>query len=78
MLWSEILSGRFEDAVKKAKGVCVMVVGCVEQHGNHLPLGQDVIHTAGVVELAAKKEPVVIFPHMYFGEKQGAGVTQSA
>lgn len=73
MLWTEILSGQFEDAVARAKGVCVMVVGCVEHHGKHLPLGQDVIHTAGVVELAAKKEPVVIFPHMYFGEKQGAG-----
>lgn len=73
MLWTEILSGQFERAVERSKGVCVMVVGCVEHHGKHLPLGQDVIHTAGVVELAAQKEPVVIFPHMYFGEKQGAG-----
>ena len=73
MLWTEIMSGQFEKAVERSKGVCVMVVGCVEQHGHHLPLGQDVIHTAGIVELAAKKEPVVIFPHMYFGEKQGAG-----
>ena len=73
MLWTEILSGQFEAAVKKSKGVCVLVVGCVETHGRHLPLGQDVIHTGGVVELAAKKEPVVIFPHMYFGEKTGAG-----
>lgn len=73
MLWTEILSGQFEAAVEKAKGVCVLVVGCVETHGKHLPLGQDVIHTGGVVELAAKKEPVVIFPHMYFGEKTGAG-----
>ncbi len=59
--------------MERAKGVCVMVVGCVEHHGKHLPLGQDMIHTAGVVELAAQKEPVVIFPHMYFSEKQGAG-----
>ena len=73
MLWTEIQSGQFEKAVERARGVCVMVVGCVEHHGKHLPLGQDVIHTAGVVELAAQKEPVVIFPHMYFGEKQGAG-----
>ena len=73
MLWTEILSGQFEAAVEEAKGVCALVVGCVEQHGNHLPMGQDVIHAGGVTELAAKKEPVVIFPHMYFGEKQGAG-----
>ncbi|MBP3397204.1 MAG: creatininase family protein [Clostridia bacterium] len=76
MLWTEILSGQFDKAVTKAKGVCVMVMGCVEHHGKHLPLGQDVIHTSGVVELAAKKEPVVIFPPMYFGEKQGAGEFQ--
>ena len=73
MLWSEILSGKFEEARKRAKDTCVLVVGCVEQHGHHLPLGQDVIHTAAIVEEAAKIEPVVIFPHMYFGEKQGAG-----
>jgi len=73
MLWTEITAGKFEEAVEQSKGVCAMVVGCVEQHGNHLPLGQDVIFAAGMVEQVAKKEPFVIFPHMYFGEKQGAG-----
>ena len=73
MLWTEILSGDFEKAVEKSKGVCGLVVGCVEHHGRHLPLGMDVFHTAGVAERAAEKEPFVLFPHMYFGEKQGAG-----
>ncbi|MBE6596811.1 MAG: creatininase family protein [Ruminococcaceae bacterium] len=73
MLWTEILSGDFEAAVEKSKGVCGLVVGCVEHHGKHLPLGQDVYHAAGVAERAAEKEPIVLFPHQYFGEKQGAG-----
>ena len=73
MLWTEILSGDFEKAVEESKGVCGLVVGCIEHHGRHLPLGQDIYHAAGVAELAAKKEPIVLFPHMYFGEKQGAG-----
>ncbi len=73
MLWAEILSGKFEEAVEKSKSVCVLTVGCVEHHGKHLPLAQDVISTGGLVEIAAEKEPVVVFPHMYFGEKQGAG-----
>ena len=73
MLWSEIMSGQFEDAVKKANGVCAIVVGCVEQHGHHLPMGQDVIFTEGIAIRATKKEPFVIFPSMYFGEKTGAG-----
>ena len=73
MLWTDILSGDFEAAVEQSKGVCGLVVGCVEHHGKHLPLGQDVIHAGGVAEIAAEKEPIVLFPHMYFGEKQGAG-----
>lgn len=73
MLWEEILSGDFEKAVEEAKGVCAIVVGCVEHHGKHLPLGQDVIHGMEIAKRAAEKEPVVIFPPQYFGEKQGAG-----
>ena len=73
MFWSEIMSGQFEAAVEKAKGVCAIVVGCMEQHGHHLPLGQDVIFTEGIAERAAEKEPFVLFPSMYFGEKTGAG-----
>lgn len=73
MLWEEILSGEFEAAVKKAKGLCAIVVGCMEQHGHHLPIGQDVIFTQGIAERAAKKVPFVLFPSMYFGEKTGAG-----
>lgn len=76
MLWTDILSGDFAKAVEISKGVCGLVVGCVEHHGRHLPLGQDVIHSSGVAELAAEKEPIVLFPHMYFGEKQGAGEFQ--
>ena len=73
MLWEEILSGDFEAAVEKSKGVCAVVVGCVEHHGKHLALGQDVIFGTEVAKIAAEKEPIVLFPSMYFGEKQGAG-----
>ena len=54
MLWEEITSGQFEAAVEASKGVCAVVVGCLEQHGHHLPMGQDVIFTAGIAERAGK------------------------
>ena len=76
MRWEEILSGQMDKAVEESKGVCVLTVGCMEHHGKHLPLGMDVLFTEGIVAEAAKKEPVVIFPPMYFGEKQGAGEFQ--
>ncbi len=73
MLWSELRQDEFIDAVKKSNGVCVLPIGCVESHGIHLPLACDVMHVEGYAKLAAEREPVVVFPSMYFGEKSGAG-----
>ncbi len=73
MLWTEILSGDFEKAVEESKGVGILPVGCVEHHGRHLPLGNDTLQVGELSRLAAEKEPAIVFPYMYFGEKQGAG-----
>ena len=73
MLWTEILSGDFEKAVEEAKGVGILPIGCVEHHGRHLPLGNDTFTVGELSRLAAEKEPAIVFPYMYFGEKQGAG-----
>jgi len=73
MLWTDILSGDFEKAVEEAKGVGILPVGCIEHHGRHLPLGNDTYQVGELSRLAAEKEPAIVFPYMYFGEKQGAG-----
>jgi creatinine amidohydrolase len=73
MLWENIISNDFPAAVEQAKGVCVVPIGCLEKHGPHSPLGTDIIAPREMAISAAKKEPVVIFPTMYFGEKSGAG-----
>jgi len=73
MLWENIISNDFPAAVEEAKGVCVVPIGCLEKHGPHSPLGTDIIAPRQMAINAAKKEPVVIFPTMYFGEKSGAG-----
>lgn len=73
MLWENIISNDFPAAVETAKGVCVVPVGCLEKHGAHSPLGTDTIAPTQMAIRAAKREPVVIFPTMYFGEKSGAG-----
>ena len=39
MKWEELTAPEFERAVKEI-GVCVLSVGCLEKHFDHLPLGQ--------------------------------------
>lgn len=73
MLWENLREEEFKDAIKESKGLCILPVGCLEKHGQHLPVGTDVIHITEIAKLAAEKEPVMIFPTMYFGEKTGAG-----
>lgn len=73
MLWENLREEEFDDAIKTSKGVCILPVGCLEKHGQHLPVGTDVIHITEIARLAAEKEPVCVFPTMYFGEKTGAG-----
>ena len=43
MEWQNLREEEFEEAVKISGGVCVCVVpiGCVEKHGQHLPVGTD-------------------------------------
>lgn len=73
MLWENIISNDFPAAVEQSKGVCLVPIGCLEKHGAHSPLGTDTIIARNTCIYAAKLEPVVIFPTMYFGEKSGSG-----
>lgn len=73
MLWENLREEEFENAIAESKGLCIVPVGCLEKHGQHLPVGTDVIHITEIAKRASAKEPVCIFPTMYFGEKTGAG-----
>lgn len=73
MLWENLRSEEFNDAVRECNGVCAIPIGCVEAHSVHLPLGCDTIKAREFSVRASEKEPVCVFPAMYFGEKSGAG-----
>ena len=73
MLWENLREEEFKDAITKSNGVCILPVGCLEKHGQHLPVGTDVIHITEIAKQATQKEPACVFPTMYFGEKTGAG-----
>jgi creatinine amidohydrolase len=66
MLWEDLTARNFPQAVRKAKGVCVIPLGIMEKHGEHLPLGTDYFVARYTAEKAADREPVVVFPPYYF------------
>jgi len=68
MLWEELTALNFERAVKDCGGICVLPIGVLEKHGNHLPLGTDMFSVMEVCKAAAKAEPAVVFPYYFLGQ----------
>ena len=71
MLWAYLREEEFDQVIEKSQGVCAMAVGCLEKHGQHLPVGTDILKTGKVLEMASEIEPVCIFPGFYLGDIQG-------
>lgn len=69
MRWEDLREEEFQDAVARCGGLCVVPIGCIEKHGQHLPVGTDSLHGIGIAERAAEKEEVCIFPAaMWLGD----------
>lgn len=71
MRWEELREEEFYGAIEASKGVCVMPLGCLEMHGQHLPVGTDFMKIEHALHEAAKVEPVMEFPAFKFGDVQG-------
>ena len=67
--WEYLREEEFKGAIKESGGLCVMVLGCLEKHGQHLPVGCDSIKGDGIVKEAAKLEDVVIVKFANKGHK---------
>ena len=66
MQWEQLRADQFEQAVKDTGGVCIVPVGVLEYHGNHLPLGNDAIIARYVAGEVAKLAPAIVFPVIHF------------
>ena len=67
MQWENLTSPDFGEAVRQT-GVCIIPLGVLERHSDHLPLGTDFLNSHKLASLAAEKEPAVVFPPFYFGQ----------
>jgi creatinine amidohydrolase len=71
MIWEYLREEEFEEVIKKSKGVCAMPLGCLEMHGQHLPVGTDILKASYILRKASEIEPVCVFPDFTFGDVQG-------
>ena len=71
MKWGDLREEEFYDAVKECGQLCVVPIGCMEMHGQHLPVGTDWMKVYEALSEAAKIEPVMEFPPFRFGDVQG-------
>ncbi len=67
MQWEHLTAPDFAKAVQDT-GVCVIAMGVIERHSDHLPLGTDFLNAHAIACQAAEKEPAVVFPPWYFGQ----------
>ena len=63
--WEELTASDFVEAVKKSEEVCIVPIGVIEKHGQHLPLGTDVYIAREVSRRAAEKEYCVVYPYYF-------------
>lgn len=68
MLWEELTAKEFTTAVARSEGVCLLPIGVMERHGDHLPLGTDLYLARAMAKRAAVTEPAVVFPPYYFSQ----------
>ena len=68
MLWEELTAKEFPDCVKESEGICVLPIGVLEKHGNHLPVGTDMYTGQAVCKKAAEMEKSIVFPYYFLGQ----------
>lgn len=66
--WEELTASDFRQAIQQSKGVCLLPFGILEKHGQHLPLGTDLLNVRYASLHAAEQEFAVVFPEYYFGQ----------
>ena len=65
MKWTDVTAGEFEELREKSN-VCIVPLGCLEKHSDHLPLGTDSLLAYKLAWLAAEKEPAIVFPPQHY------------
>jgi creatinine amidohydrolase len=66
--WEELTAPDFRQGIQQAQGTCLLPFGILEKHGQHLPLGTDLLNVRYASLQAVSQEYAVVFPEYYFGQ----------
>jgi creatinine amidohydrolase len=66
--YEELTVPLFLKAIDQSAKTCIVPLGVLEKHGNHLPLGTDLINVRVTAVKAAMQEYAVVFPEYYFSQ----------
>jgi creatinine amidohydrolase len=68
MLWEELTAKCFPGCIRDSGAVCILPIGVLEKHGNHLPVGTDMYIGTAVSRRAAEMETSIVFPYYFLGQ----------
>jgi creatinine amidohydrolase len=66
MQWELLTAPKLARAREKAQGVAILPIGSLEKHGEHMPTGIDTLSVHKKAIEAAKLEPAVVLPPLFF------------
>ena len=61
MLWENLREEEFDSAIEKSGGLCIIPIGCLEKHGQHLPVGMDSLVAKDIALRATEIENAMVF-----------------
>lgn len=64
--WHECTAAEILERVKECD-IAFLPMGSIEQHGYHLPTGEDTYHAMGIGEKLAEKTGVMLLPPPWYG-----------
>lgn len=65
--WEHLTPPDFEKLAQEEQ-LCIVPIGSLERHGEHMPFGTDALVVHNVACRAAQQEPCVVFPPYWFGQ----------
>ena len=65
--WEHLTPPDFEKLAREEQ-LCILPIGSLERHGEHMPFGTDALVAHDIACRAAGMEPCVVFPPYWFGQ----------